>query len=259
MLSFDGIGWHDWLRGIPGAEDKTLETIALLRKNDFRVGVETVVHANNIQTLYPTMELLAGEGVGFMKTSPASESGNWRREGGAYSVAVDELYEAYLAFIPRYLKAGSPLTIQLGNFFACKKGERGYSLPLRRFNGTDTARDEPVCGSARHSVQISADGRLLSCMPMAEFPEQGGATDLFTVPLSEALRDSPYFRRIDTRLGTLLKKNPVCGVCGFRLVCGGGCRANAVTGTGDYLGTDADACRFFKGGYEDRIKAAARV
>lgn len=259
MLSFDGVGWHDWLRGIRGAEAKTLEVIELLRKNDFPVGVEMVVHANNVRTLYSTVELLAGNGVEFMKVSPVSESGDWRREGGAFNLAADALYEAYLEFIPRYLRAGSPMTVQLGNFFICKKRERDYVIPLKRFNGTDKALDAPVCGSARYSVQISADGKLLSCIPMVEFPEQGGATDVLTTPLSEALHDSPYFRRVDTRLRTLLESNAVCGACEFRLVCGGGCRARAVAETGDYLGIDADACRFFKGGYEDKIKAVARV
>jgi radical SAM protein with 4Fe4S-binding SPASM domain len=217
-----------------------------------------VVHANNIRTLYSTADLLVGYGVEFMKISPVSESGNWRREEGAFNVATDTLYEAYLEFITRYLRADSPITVQLGNFFMCKKGKRDYALPLKRFDGTDKALDAPVCGSARHSVQVSAEGKLLSCIPMAEFPEQGGATDMFKIPLSEALHDSPYFQRIDTRLRTLLEKNPVCGTCEFRLVCGGGCRARAVTETGDYLGIDADACRFFKGGYEDKIKAVAQ-
>jgi hypothetical protein len=64
-----------------------------------------------------------------MKVSPVSESGEWRQERGDYNVAIDDLYQAYLEFIPRYLRDGSPMTIQLGNFFMCKKGARNYAIP----------------------------------------------------------------------------------------------------------------------------------
>lgn len=39
-LSFDGVGWHDWMRGIPGAEKAALRAMELCRDRGFRVNAE---------------------------------------------------------------------------------------------------------------------------------------------------------------------------------------------------------------------------
>ena len=254
-LSFDGVGCHDWLRGVAGAEEGTVAAIRLLVAGGFHVNIETSLHRGNIHTLKETFELLAKIGVGFWKTSPTSDSGNWLKERGRHNLGAETLFEAYLRFIPEYRAAGAPLSIMLGGFFMCGKGSEDYSIPSKRFDGTGEMLRQTLCRSARTIMYIAADGKLLPCIPMAGMPIQDEMPNLATMPLREALTDSKYLGLIDTRLDELLAKNEKCAACEHRLVCGGGCRAGAMIGGGDYLGCDDYTCHLFKKHYEDRIRA----
>ncbi|MDO4538541.1 MAG: SPASM domain-containing protein, partial [Coriobacteriales bacterium] len=115
-----------------------------------------------------------------------------------------------------------------------------------------------VCGSARVTMYLGPDGRILPCIPMSEydsvsdqFPTVGGMT------LAEALSDSFYMKFISTTLDDYLAHNPKCATCAYKNRCGGGCRGNAVYANdgSDLLGVDPDTCLIFTGGYYDRVKA----
>ena len=253
-LSFDGIGCHDWLRGVPGTERKTIDTIGLLRTRNFSVSIETALYRGNLHTLRTSLELFAGLGVESWKATPATDAGEWLNEKGRYTLSVEELYEAYLDFIPCFKEAGAPLTLMLGGFFLCRKGEESYRIPCRKFNGSGKMLRRTVCGSARNTMYISADGKLLPCIPLSGMSFQEEMSDITKTPLREALSDSKYLRLIDTRLEDLLKENERCASCEHRLYCGGGCRAGALAAGNGYLGVDEATCAFFKNGYEEKIK-----
>ncbi len=255
-LSFDGIGCHDWLRGVAGAERKAVDAIGLLRSRDFPVSIETALYRGNLHTLPTSLELFAGLGVESWKATPATDAGEWLNEKGRYTLSIEELYEAYLDFIPRFKAAGAPLTLMLGGFFLCRKGEESWRIPCRKFDGSGGMLRQTVCGSARNTMYISADGKLLPCIPLSGMPLQEEMPDITKTPLCEALSDSKYLSLIDTRLEDLLKENERCAACEHRLSCGGGCRAGALAVGNDYLGVDESTCLFFKNGYEERIRAA---
>ena len=44
QLSFDGLGHHDWLRGVPGAEAQADRAFRLLKQYDFMVIVAMCIH-----------------------------------------------------------------------------------------------------------------------------------------------------------------------------------------------------------------------
>lgn len=46
-ISFDGLGYHDWLRNAEGAEDSTLRAIKLCLEHGFRVRVQCCIHRGN--------------------------------------------------------------------------------------------------------------------------------------------------------------------------------------------------------------------
>lgn len=255
-ISFDGVGWHDWLRGTRGAEQMALDAITLLRSRGFEVSIETCLHKNNLHTLEATFKLLADLGVRSWKTSPASDSGNWAAEGGKYNLTVKELYDAYLELIPKYKAAGAPLSIMLGGFFANGRGKADYHIPSKKYNGNEKMQKSVICGSARNTMYIAADGKLLPCIPLSGLPIQEEMPSLADTPLLEALSASRYIRMIDTRLEDLLSENQKCRECEHKYYCGGGCRAGALLTSGEYLGCDEFTCYLFKNGYEAKIKAA---
>jgi radical SAM protein with 4Fe4S-binding SPASM domain len=256
QISFDGPHWHDWMRGVRGAADIALGAMELLVENNFYVHVSSTLHKKSIGELEQTMNVLAEKGISSWKTALVSAEGEWKNESPDMDLSYDELYAAYLEFIPRYFKAGSPVTVELSNFFRCEKGIREYTVPLKRREGGGDILDAPVCPAARKGIQILPNGKLIFCTSTSEYEEEGGATNILQTPLTDALHDSPWLHRVNTRIKTLLEKNKVCGGCEYRLVCGGGCRARAVQKNEGFFGTDSGACTFFKGKWEEKLKAA---
>jgi radical SAM protein with 4Fe4S-binding SPASM domain len=261
-LSFDGVGWHDWLRGIDGAQEIAVNAIKLLRSREYSVSVESAFHRGSIGSIGDTMRLLAELGVRSWKTNPASGSGNWLNESRDLDLDAGEMYEAYLSLIGEYFAAGSPINIQMGGFFACTKGSRKYRLPAKKpYKNAEKRLQEPLCMSARNTMYLSADAKVLPCIPLSGLPIQNEFPSLFDMTVAEAMRDSIYLERIESPISELFTHQKECAVCEHRLRCGGGCRAAALTennGT-DYFGIDSWFCLFFKGGYEEKIAAVAAM
>lgn len=59
--------------------------------------------------------------------------------------------------------------------------------------------------------------------------------------------------------GRLVTHNPECAACAYRYACGGGCRGSALATTpDDVMAPDRALCLLYRGGYLDRVRAAAQ-
>lgn len=255
-LSYDGQGWHDWLRGVNGAEERTIKAIKLLISKGFTVGVEMSLHKNNISGLTRSINYLASLGVSHVKATPTSNSGNWVNEHERYSLSYQELYDNYLEFIREYKKANAPISIMLGGFFMCRKGESGYHIPglKDRTISKQAMLQMPVCGSANHNMYIAADGKILPCIPLSGLPIEAGMPNITDVSLVSALNNSSYLKAVQTTQKELFDANSECNSCKYKYDCGGGCRAGALINNNSYLGRDEAICYFFKNNYLAKIK-----
>lgn len=253
-ISFDGIGWHDWLRGIDGAEKIALDAFDLLHKRGFEIDVEMCLHKNNQSTLNDTINLLAAHGVTSVKTNPASSSGEWIKENEKYGLTRDQVFDIYLNYIPKFLKAGSPLNLHLGGFFYCKKGSTDYTLPFEKFDGTKKNLSCKACDHARYNMYICPDGQLLPCMSLAGIETGLKKTFIQNAPLRESLKSSAYLSAVSYTVGDIIEKNPECKSCKHNLVCGGGCRAIACLTSNNFLGCDRASCDLFNKGYDKKIR-----
>jgi len=255
-MSFDGLGWHDWLRGVDGAERAVLDAFKLCRDRGFSTGASMTIHRRNTQTLRDSVNLLGSLGVNSLKTNPVADAGSWLLNGGHNSLTTSEIHQVYLNYVPAFFNDGSPLTVMLGGFFKARKGSREYSIPAIRYSGTCEAERDCVCGHARANLYIDPDGRALPCMPMAGIDNVSAGFPLIQDRgLAACLTDSAYMRFADTRLSALLEHNAECAHCEYKYYCGGGCRAAALDGgKAHILGIDRAICCFFKEKWPERIK-----
>ena len=253
-ISYDGTeGWHDWLRGVPGAEAAAERAFLLCRKHGFPTGSELCLHRGNAHTLRESVKRLGQWGVGSLKTGRLLLTG----EGAGLrelALSCREEYDIYCDYIPQYYEDGMPVkTLMLSGFFLCENGKA--SIPAEK-----GCEDQPndrlfVCRAARRTMYLGPDGRVLPCIPMSETEEaQKRFPTLSAMSLREALRDSSYLSFIRTDLGAYFAHNPSCAACEYRYRCAAGCRGCAAAATGDLLGIDPDACLFFRGGYCERLK-----
>lgn len=256
-VSFDGVGWHDWMRGVEGAEEAAMRTFRLCKTAGFPVSVEMCVHKGNVHTLRETVKVLAQAGVPRMKCGPVSDTELWRRNSEGNTYSRREYVEDMIAYIPQYYEDGCPMNLMLGGVVDLHRGTGEFQVLPERYDGTDKSKRCYLCGSVRAHVYITADGRLLPCMPMTACKEQEQFPKIADIGLRKGLSDSFFMEFVDRRVGDLMEANVKCAACPHVLKCGGGCRAAALEKTGNLMGEDEGLCMMWNEGYVDRIRQTA--
>ena len=254
-LSYDGAGWHDWLRGVPGAEKAVIRAFRLLRERGFQTSTSMCLHRHNIDVLKQSVDLLAAEGVSHVKMNIASPTGRWKNETEHF-LSQDEAFAAIEAYLPQYVADGMPVSAQFCGFIDFNKGTRRIMIPYQKFSGAEGGERAYACGAVKNSVYISPAGKVLPCMTLGGTAIDPTFESALEKPLSEILSDSHYRDVCLAKMDDCISHNEKCRECRYRLACGAGCRACACGETGtDYLGIDEDTCRFFKGGWYEKALA----
>ena len=253
-ISFDGVGWHDWMRGIPGAEEATLRVCRLCRERGLFVHAAMCIHRGNVDTIPQTVQALHDAGVTSLKTANIDETDLWRRHSDGNALTYQEYMEAMIPYIDWYYRAGRPIQrLELGGVASLHQNAPGELL-ARNYDGTEKCLDCYLCGAVRWSCYITPDGRLLPCMPMTSSPDQNRFPKIQDIGMQKGLSDSYYMQFVNGRVKDLLAVNSECAACDYRYKCGGGCRAHAlIEPNGDLMGCDRHMCIFWKNGYEKRI------
>jgi len=258
-MSFDGVGHHDWMRGIVGAEAMTNKALKLCHDKGFPTGVEMCIFRANKDTLRKTINHLASLGVRNIKTNPVSNSELWLKNGGGEALTTEELYNIYLEYIPHYYEDNQPMGhVMLGGFFYKNNNDGKFSIPL--YHNYKNLDDACVCGHARGTMYIGPDGRGSTCMGICDMEVTKVFPLVQEIGMKKCLTDSEYMTFIDTRATKIIEHNKErCGNCEYKNNCAGGCRAGALGDhPNDLLGIDEYACFLFKGGYIEKIKAAVK-
>lgn len=252
-ISFDGVGWHDWLRGVAGAEKAAERAFSLCRERGFATSAEYCLHRGNLGALRESVKFLASLGVSSLKVNRLSLEGE--AAGIAdYAISCEEEYQAYLDYIPQFYEDGKPLDLMLSGFFYYHDGKhRSGSVKNRE---EQDCGDYCLCGHARNYMYITPEGFMVPCIPMGS--SEGGKRhfpNIHETTIAAALRDSRYMGFIDTRLRDYFAHNPGCAVCQYKNRCAGGCRGHVAAegGGDDLLARDEDTCRFFCDGWYDKL------
>ena len=258
-ISFDGVGWHDWMRGVTGAEDAALRALRLCQERGFATDVEMCIHRGNMDTLPQTVELMRSTGVSLIKTGNVTLTDLWSCHNEGNELTDKEYIEAMIGYIPKFYEAGCPMEVTLGNVVILHS-DGSYQIMAERYSGAEKCLDCHLCGVTRWTCYITPDGRLLPCMPMTSSSreDQERFPLVRDIGLQKGLSDSIYMQFIDRRIKDLLEVNQECAACEYRFRCGGGCRAAALTGADhDLMGCDRMMCLLWKGGYVERIRQTA--
>lgn len=256
-VSFDGTdGWHDWLRGVDGAEEALVRAINLCRKHGFPVGAQYALHKGNASVLRKSVRMLGDLGVVSVRVSPLDAEGEGKNLVD-YVMDYDEVLETYEKYLAEYLEDGMPVRgLSLGWFFSVQDGV--VSIPYEHYAEERDCSRMPTCGTVRTCMYLTSDGYALPCIPFSYTDEHKGLyPDLHDKGLSEVLTDSSYLDFMTHTLGDVIESNPKCQACEYKNRCAGGCRAEAYVASGytDPMAIDQEACRFFLDGCYDRVRA----
>lgn len=254
MLSYDGVGCHDWLRGIKGTEEKTLAAIRLMKKRGYAVIVTTILHNGNIDSLLPTYELMKELGVNKWKTATVVNSGNWTKQENNNSIDKMAIMNEYFKVLEKYKEDGMPMAIKLGGIFYSDGGDRGYSIPFLSGCGTIEREKETLCEASRIFPHLLPDGKLIPCLPMSGTMMEKIAPNIFDEgqSIGKILTNSPIEKYSNCTYKDLFKKNAECNACEYKYKCSH-CPANSMEKTGDFFGIDREACMFIKSNYSKKV------
>ena len=263
IMSFDGVGCHDWLRGVPGAEAAVNTAFELCAEKGFRGHAQMTLHKGNVHALRDTVNHLASIGCGSMRVGPVNDTGDWLRNSQGRTLSANEYREAILEYIPRYYEDGMPLDIiLLGMFSASPYNPDHFNLPPCREGCDDPNRSIFAC--ARLTMQLYGDGRPAICDELGPdfvdaLPVASDDPAATTMPLREQLTTgSPYLNLLDRRCQEIFEANPTCAACPYLRHCGGGCRAMARQTGGTIIDRDLDTCSFFNDGWARKVIETVR-
>ena len=255
QVSFDGVnGCHDWLRGVEGAEKFAIRAIKLLQEKNLSVTVAIDLHRGNLFAFRDTVKILANLGVNYLRVAPILENGEALGMSDKI-LSTEEFFNFAIEYIPQYIADGAPVPISLSGVFEGINPSE-YRIPIAKASEDANIERNCVCGSVRNSIHIDFNGFVMPC-PSMGFNDAGMKhfSPIFDKPLKELLNEGDYMKLINTRLEDYFKANPTCAACEYKNRCASGCRGHAMAnnGDGDILGIDKDTCKFFKGGYYDRV------
>ncbi|BED91807.1 MAG: radical SAM protein [Candidatus Improbicoccus pseudotrichonymphae] len=251
-LSFDGCGYHDWLRGIKGTEKKVIESIKLLHKNGFKISCEVCIHRINAGAIKKTIDFLKNLGVTYIKVNKAVNTGNWVNYSEKYGISNKEIYDLFIEYIPYFLKKGTGINLQLGGVFYYDTNNRTISVPLIK----KIKENSYVCEHAKNILYLNSRGEVLPCsiLDSNKFEYKSKIHN----NLKDILNNSTYSQVSNLTVKEFMDKNPKCFICKNRNLCNGGCRASAIFEGGNYLSHDPQMCSFFEGEYLAKIEKIIR-
>ena len=254
-MSYDGKGWHDWIRGVYGAEKSVTDAYKLCSERGFLTTAEMCIHKGNRDVFIDTMNELAELNCRSLKVNPAAMLGNWTKSSVEYTLSTKEVYDTYLEYIKQFFESGMKISLMLDGFFYCEKGSQNYSIPYIKYDSKVNYSKITLCGHARNSLYIDPEGIALPCMVLANTELKKKFPNMLDKKLCEILTDSYYLKIIDTRLQEYFDCNQECYICDYKNLCAGGCRGMAVIdNNSDYFTKDLAACFFFKNNYHEKIK-----
>ena len=255
-LSFDGIGHHDWLRGVPHAEEKALRAIKLAKEKGFRVRSQTNVHRGNLDVMYDTIASAGRPGRGGDTPHPhdgdAPLAGQRRRRDPGHirvlrrDDSTSSAAASRAAFRSAWTCGSSCVTVRASGTtpsIPCSRtaaGTRTAYRPARARGGT---------------VAVSYTGEVYPCNQMSGTLANRGVSlgNVKTTALHELLERGEYLDTVTMPVSEIFEANEICRDCQYWRCCMGGCRAIALAFTGGYRHFDPAKCAFFKGGYMQKL------
>ncbi len=256
-ISYDGIGYHNWIRQHPKAEELTLKAIELCIKNGFRVKAQVQVNRKNLDSMFETAKLLDKMGVDEMRIIRTTEAPRWEKNAPQSSLTIEEYYENMLDFAAKFMKSGMKMTVDVWQFLRIYPRHKLYSLVPISCNKDEFNIRIPMCKGNRGMIAVSSKGEVVPCLQMSGYFLEKGISlgNLFKTPLKELVKNSPY---LDLAMAPLFKQiieNDKCGNCKYYKACTGGCPALGLLYSKDinFYHEDITKCIFFENGWYEKV------
>ncbi len=256
-ISFDGVGYHNWMRQNPKAEDLTLKAIKLCIKNGFRVKAQVQVNRKNVDVMLETAKLLNEIGVDEMRIIRTTEAPRWEKNSPDSSLTIEEYYERMTDFAKEYIHSEMKMVVDVWQLIRLYPRRQSYELVPIACSKDEFNIRIPMCKGNRGMIAVSSSGEVVPCLQMSGYFIEKGISlgNLFKTPLKELVKESDYLNLAMAPLFKQIIENDKCGNCKYYKACTGGCPALGLlySKNSDYYHEDIMKCIFFENGWYDKI------
>ena len=257
-ISFDGIGYHNWIRQHPKAEDLTIKAIKLCIKNGFRVKAQVQVNRKNLDSMMPTAKLLNELGVSEMRIIRTTEAPRWEKNSPQSSLTIEEYYEEMLKFSKEYITSHMHMVVDIWQFVRLFPRQKVYSLVPILCSKEEFNIRIPMCKGNRGMIAVSSSGEVVPCLQMSGYFLEKGISlgNLFKTPLKELVKESDYLNLAMAPLLKQILENDKCANCKYYKACTGGCPALGLLYSSkdvDFYHEDITKCIFFENGWYEKV------
>ncbi|MGN0812266.1 MAG: radical SAM protein [Candidatus Coproplasma sp.] len=170
-ISFDGFGYHDWMRNREGAEEDAIRAIKLCVENGFRVKVQTNINRKNKDSILKSLEYLDGLGVERTRVICTTESTRWAENAAGQSFTVPEYYEACIAIAKGYIGGNHKMSVDFWQIMDIDPQRKTYCLAPMRGCLDNYRESRPLCQGNRGMIAVAANGEVYPCMQMSGWME----------------------------------------------------------------------------------------
>lgn len=257
-ISFDCISHHDWMRNMPGIEQKTIDAIRLCHDMGFHVEVQTNVNRENLDTLFETADFFDQMGIEEMRIIRTTEAPRWVDNANGRCLELEEYYDEMTKFAAAYIAAPRNMSIDIWQFLTLSPKTKTYSYRPISLSGHNYRDNYPVCAGNRGMVSITSSGEVVPCAQMSGYYEKNGMSlgNIHQCSLTELLTDSKYLEKVTCPICAVKEHDSQCTSCKYWKLCAGGCRAIALALTHDELARDPAKCIFFHNDWMTKIDQA---
>ena len=204
-ISFDGVGYHNWIRQHPKAEELTLKAIELCVKNGFRVKAQVQVNRKNVDVMFKTAELLNRLGVCEMRIIRTTEAPRWEKNSPGSSLTIEEYYQRMMEFAKEYTHSQMKMSVDIWQLIRLYPVNKSYELMPIACSKDEFNIRIPMCKGNRGMIAVSSSGETVPCLQMSGYflEKDISLGNLFKTPLKELVKDSPY---LNLAMAPLLKQ-----------------------------------------------------
>ena len=260
-VSFDGVGSHEWLRQVPGAEQRTLERMAMLKEKGFYVLAHQCVWKDSLLNVWPTVYKLQELGVDTLRITCVEPSLRWKestKDGTKrdQTISCREWLDFVLGFLRRWYTEKIDMDLDIWGFWQGTHGSDYVKIVPDHYQGREYEYKIPSCIDGYRRPFIDCDGRIMICQGLSGISKAYNMDwgNVYTDDLHKLLQDSRFMDSVKQTKGKMKDEQEECRACAWRDRCGYGCRPEALTQGHGLYGIDERMCIFFKEGYYDRFK-----
>ncbi len=273
VVSFDGLGVHNWMRNHPQAEERAVAAMELTVRRGFPLRCTVNINRATLPGLVDTCRFLKSKGASSLYLIRTSETPRWSANDWVdESLPFEDYYEGCYQVAKADIEEGWRMELHVFNGFFLTFDPEPRLAGKRPCSGEDSCAIR--CGRALRSFFISHTGQVWPCDAFEGIALASGFLDkrsLRDSTLEQLLSDSVYTKAMEVTLAQIRADNESCANCPYFAQCGGGCRAfgygwplheKGYTGKSRFTGRALTHCTYYRGGYAqkmaDLVEKAAR-